>query len=512
MPSSSKTATTAQSCGAIDAGPDPLPAWRWIPCLAILFIGAWTLVGASSSGQWGDHLEQFVWAHGVEWGYYKHPPLPTWILAGAIRLFGPAPDSALLLGALCSLGTALFTYRIAFELLGRQLAIVALLCWGLQQPFSSRAYLFNHNTVMMLAVSATAWCLLQAFKTPTSLRWWGATGVLAGLALLAKYQSAVPLVGLILAAWRSGELDSRRSRLCLCGSILLALAIFMPHLAWVLEHDLTTLAYAAQGGRTLSWAARAWGVASFLAQQVRLVLPALLFAVFLFALTRTTPAAGGAAAPGLEADLAPLRRRRAWLLGLVGFPLLITVVVPSLLGLALQNHWGYQALQFASLWLAGLMRGRGLPTGLGWLALPVLLHATFIGIALGPAGHDPASRQDANYPAQKLADAVLRDWEDDTSCPLSYVVGPSFEAGIVSVYNGGTAAVLEDGVYTKSPWIKPADIALRGAAYLACTPDELPSRGATRTGFLDVSSASPAPKQRVYWAIVPPVKCLPEGP
>jgi 4-amino-4-deoxy-L-arabinose transferase-like glycosyltransferase len=483
-----------------------LPSWRWIPYLAVLFIGAWTLVGASSSGQWGDHFEQFVWAHGVEWGYYKHPPLPTWMLAGTIRLFGPTPDSALLLGALCSLGTALFTYRIAFELLGRPLAIVALLCWGLQQPFSNRAYLFNHNTVMMLAVSATAWCLLEALKTPTRFRWWGATGVLAGLAMLAKYQSVVPLVGLILATWLSGEFASRRSRLGLCGSIMLALAIFMPHVAWVFEHDLTTLAYADQGGRTLSWASRASGVASFLAQQVRLLLPALLFAGFLVALTRPTPAA--------EVLEAGHGRHNAgvWLFGLVGFPFLTTVVAPSLLGLALQNHWGYQALQFASLWLAWLMRGRGLPDGLGWLALPVLLHATFIGIALGPTGHNPGSREDANYPAQKLADAVRRDWQDDTSCPLAYVVGPSFEAGIVSVYNGGTAAVLEDGVYIKSPWIKPADIQLRGAAYLGNAPNQLPSEGVTRTGFLDVGSASPDPKQRVYWAIVPPLRCLPDGP
>jgi hypothetical protein len=329
---------------------------------------------------------------------------------------------------------------------------------------------------------------------------------LAGLAMLAKYQSVVPLVGLILATWLSGEFASRRSRLGLCGSIMLALAIFMPHVAWVFEHDLTTLAYADQGGRTLSWAARASGVASFLAQQVRLLLPALLFAGFLLALTRPTPAA--------EVLEAGHGRHNAgvWLFGLVGFPFLTTVVAPSLLGLALQNHWGYQALQFASLWLAWLMRGRGFPDGLGWLALPVLLHATFIGIALGPTAHNPGSREDANYPAQKLADAVRRDWQDDTSCPLAYVVGPSFEAGIVSVYNGGTAAVLEDGVYIKSPWIKPADIQLRGAAYLANAPNQLPSQGVTRTGFLDVGSASPDPKQRVYWAIVPPVKCLPDGP
>jgi hypothetical protein len=53
----------------------------------------------------------------------------------------------------------------------------------------------------------------------------------------------------------------------------------------------------------------------------------------------------------------------------------------------------------------------------------------------------------------------------------------------VSVYNGGTAGVLEDGVCDKSPWIKFADIQPRGAAYLANAPNHLPSQGVTRTGF-----------------------------
>jgi len=51
-------------------------------------IAMWAIVGvAFSTAQWGDHFEQFTWAHSVQWGYHKHPPLPTWLLAGAIELF-----------------------------------------------------------------------------------------------------------------------------------------------------------------------------------------------------------------------------------------------------------------------------------------------------------------------------------------------------------------------------------------------------------------------------------------
>ena len=26
-----------------------------------------------------DNIEQLIWVRSLEWGYYKHPPLPTWM-------------------------------------------------------------------------------------------------------------------------------------------------------------------------------------------------------------------------------------------------------------------------------------------------------------------------------------------------------------------------------------------------------------------------------------------------
>ena len=28
-----------------------------------------------------DNVEQWVWSQSLQWGYHKHPPLPTWLLA-----------------------------------------------------------------------------------------------------------------------------------------------------------------------------------------------------------------------------------------------------------------------------------------------------------------------------------------------------------------------------------------------------------------------------------------------
>ncbi len=468
-------------------------------------IATWAIVGiAFSSAQWGDHFEQFTWAHSVQWGYHKHPPLSTWLLAAAIELFGPSVESARSLALLCVLGTGLFTYLVACELFDRPTAALTLLFWGLQHPFSQRCHLFNHNTVLMLTISAAVWCVTRALRAPGSVRWWLALGLLAGLSLLAKYQAIVPLVGVVLAVWLSGELCSTTVRLGIALATAVAIAVVTPHIGWVVQHHLSTLEYATQQGHSLAWLDRGASVVSFTAQQLRFLLPALVLGILVHY-------ASARCHPGVRVEPAALGpRQRAWLLGLIAFPLLATLLTAPLLGLRLQNHWGYQALQFAGLFFAWRLRGCLDVTKATWLVLALAVHSVFLALALQSASSSPllgsAGRQDSRYPAQQLANAIRHDWQDDTSCPLAIIVGPPFEAGLVSVYNGGTAAVLEDGDFAKSPWISPSELERLGAVYLAAKASEIPARGVTRTGSLDVSVAFPV-ETHIYWGIVPPLKC-----
>jgi len=402
------------------------------------------------------------------------------------------------------LGTGLFTYLVARALFDGPVAALTMLFWGLQHQFSARCHLFNHNTVLMLTISAAVWCVIGALRAPGAVRWWLAAGVLAGLSLLAKYQAIVPLAGVLLALWLSGELSSTAVRLGIVIAAGVAIAVVTPHVAWVTQNHLSTLAYATQQGHPLAWVDRGASIVSFMAQQLRFLLPAFVLAGLVhFVSSRENPGMGG---PAAALD----HRQRAWLIGLIAFPIVATLLTAPLMGLRLQNHWGYQALQFAGLVFAWRLQDRLDLTKATWLVLAVAVHSVFLSLALQSAGSSPsmrsAGRQDARYPAQQLADAIRRDWQDDTPCPLAVVVGPAFEAGLVSVYNGGTAAVLEDGDFAKSPWISPSELELRGAVYLAAKVSELPSRGVTRTGSLDVSAAFPG-EAHIHWSIVPPLAC-----
>ena len=82
------------------------PEPRWIaPGLTVAGVVLWILLAASTnSGQFADNVEQFVWAQSVETSYWKHPPLPTWLLSGLIHLFGIWPGWTYVLGGLCFAG------------------------------------------------------------------------------------------------------------------------------------------------------------------------------------------------------------------------------------------------------------------------------------------------------------------------------------------------------------------------------------------------------------------------
>lgn len=477
--------------------------------LALAIIATWVLVPAFvNPGQWGDNFEQFVWAHSLEWGYYKHPPLPTWLMGGTIALFGPSPWWAYLLAGLCTAGTAFFTHRIAARLLGPHLAGVAMLLWGLQQAFSARAQLYNHNTVMMLAVSGTAWCVLRGLAS-RSTGWWWAAGVGAAAAMLSKYQGIVPLGGIVFALLLTGDLQRTDVRRGLAHAIAMAALLFTPHVVWMVQHDFATLHYASQEGRPLDWTGRGMSMGSFLAQQVRLLFPSLLLALLLWLL----PGVRRQATETLKSSERVLRWRRAWFIGLIAFPLVVTLLTSPAFGLRLQNHWGFQCLQFASLWLAWRLRRvarRPAPVLVGAALVLQAVSLLVIASPFAVKAHERVRRDDNSYPARRLAHAAVQDWKRMTPCPLKLVVGPPFEAGMISVYGDGEQKVLEWGDFHKTPWVSPEELERDGAIYVADDPGHLPKQAAMIDSMaLHVQTWTPGGSDRVYWAIVLPTVCTP---
>ncbi len=470
----------------------------------------WVLWSASfNTAQFGDNIEQFNWAQSLQLGYHKHPPLPSWALGAVVKLFGPSVYWAYLLAALSLLGTAGFSWLIGRELLGDRLAAAAVVLWGLNQTFSQRAQLYNHNTVLVLCIAAAVWFAMRATGAGRGrAAWWVATGLAAGAALLSKYQAVVPLAGLLLALGWTGRLK----RPAQWGGLLLALTVLLlvcaPHAVWVARHDFSTLRYASDAIESAGPGQRLGFIASFVANQVRLWFPALLAIALCWALSRrdSSPEAVPAPAAAVDVDLS------AWMFGLVWTGVLVLILMALAGGVSLRNHWGVQALQFFSLWLAYRWDRRTSIDlrRLVWVAL--LVHgASLAWYAI--EHHDPTRvltkrRIDTMYPAQRLALAAVAHWTKSTRCPLRYVAGTAFDAGLVSLYSGGQLQVFDSQQAT--PWVRPDELQRRGAIYVLAEGDGVPA-GVTNLVAFDLVTGDHhgRPAKTIRLGVLPPQQPCP---
>lgn len=177
--------------------------WLGLAAFACVWL---SLLDVSSLSAPLDNIEQLTWVRSFEWGYYKHPPLPTWLLWPVVKLFGLHAEVTYLLGAcvtLVSLG--LMTHWLS-RMRGSRFALLSLLAALCITFYNGRLYYFNHNTVMFAFVVGSAWASWQAFRL-RSLKWWALLGLMLGLGGLSKYQIAVAAVSVAVVwlqqkAWR----------------------------------------------------------------------------------------------------------------------------------------------------------------------------------------------------------------------------------------------------------------------------------------------------------------------
>lgn len=458
----------------------------------------------------GDNIEQSIWAHSFEWGYYKHPPLPTWFLIAATRLLGPLWWLTDALAALFLLGTALATYALARRLTSARVAQLAIVLWGLHLTLTWRVILYNHNTVLLFLCALLAWAVVAATQD-RSLRHWLAAGVFAGLAMLAKYQAGVLILVLIVALAHMGYLSDRFHRKGLLAAAVLAALVFSPHLIWLFNHQFLPLQYASTQLPKKFAPMAQLPVLGFSVQQVRLLWPGLA-AVLLSVIFIPRPVRQGAM---VRAHRRTCRPTRAWIRYLALAPLAFVLIV-GLSGTHLQNHWGLETLQFMCLALAIVIGRRSsvTPRQLMFIAgaLHLLLMTTVLHNAYQVHEHGWQGQGDKHYPAQALTQRAVADWQRVTACPLPYVVGPPFEAGTIAVFSGQNPQVFESANTLASPWIDPVDVQRRGAIYVGHSAEELP-RGADVTGSMQVTTAlDSAYAPVIYWAVVAPVQACPVPP
>jgi hypothetical protein len=178
------------------------------------------------------------------WGYIDHPPAITLTAGLGYWLTGSDSVLALRLGALLAfIPSTLVVYALAHDLFGRRHARVALVLFNLVPffAFGLGCFVFPDNLL------ALCWLLflwtMNRLRVTRNPQWLPVLGLLAGLAMLAKYHSVFLFAGLgfCLVFFREWRFCWRSP--WLYAGFLLSLLVFLPNILWNARHDWVSYAY-----------------------------------------------------------------------------------------------------------------------------------------------------------------------------------------------------------------------------------------------------------------------------
>ena len=227
------------------ANPDSRDQRQAFGLFLTLFVTAWTVYSVLSRNNLdinSDMSENYSWSRELQFGYYKHPPMFAWVVAAWFKVF-PTDDGFyfLLSFANVAIGMAGIWMLIGiFDRSPRRMAV--LLAMSLLPFYTFSAIKFNANTILLAVWPWLAWATIIAVRDRTLLHATGA-GLLAALAMLSKYVSAVMLLTMFAASFTvPGWREFYRSRAF--GAMLGAFAIVVaPHLVWLHLTGYTTFKY-----------------------------------------------------------------------------------------------------------------------------------------------------------------------------------------------------------------------------------------------------------------------------
>ena len=464
-----------------------------VAAILIVFVAFWTVFAALSRYNLdihGDMLENFAWGIGWQLGYYKHPPLYSWISAAWLSIF-PRTNFFYHMLSMTSVAVAAFgMWRIStrFFTPSQQILLVAMVFFLPPLTFLS----INYNATSSMA-PFWAFTLLFYIRTLEKRRPLDAfmVGLIGGLALLAKYHSAVILLAIFVHALADPEARTLfRTRLPLY-AIIGGLIPIAPHLYWLFETGFMTVRYAAEQG-TGHWSDSLVGAAQFLPAILIYALPG-----FLLLVLHRYPGDGLpiVAREQVRALWATVEGRA--LLAAILLPTLITVLLGLVLDAQLSSLWSIPFFVFLPFLMVSFM-----PKSLAErqrIVVPAIIVVFCVAaLLLAPTIRRLTlenGRSNSAVPIETIAETVQAKWRAQANRPLRIVASDAnFLANGVAFYASDRPYAVQGLQWKITPWVRPGDLQHAGAALLCDAATVQCEKAAQRfLGRIDVSEAFEAP-------------------
>ncbi|WP_198174151.1 glycosyltransferase family 39 protein [Mesorhizobium xinjiangense] len=436
---------------------------RYVAAIVLGFCALWTLYSSLSRYNLdihGDMVENFAWGIGWQLGYYKHPPLFSWIAAAWFSVFPRTNVFYFLLSAVNIGVTLLVMWRIALRVLDANQQVVLVACAVVLPPLTFLSTNYNATSAML-----PFWALAFLFYLRTIERRSAFDAVLLGafcaLAILAKYHSVVLVLAIAIHGLTDRDVRPILATRLPWLAALTGAIVLVPHAYWMVQNDFETVRYASNQGDG--------DIASALISVIEFIVAILLYsapAYLLLCLHRYWK--DGLPVVGVYQFRALWRivEGRA-LFALMALPVVLTIVLGLATNAELSSLWAipfFVFLTFAMvLCLPGPLAARYpkvVPPFLALYAVLLLVAAPFV-----RQETLDVARSNSAMPITTIAEAVQATWRERTGRKLAIVAGEAnFLANGTAFYASDRPFAIQGHSFAQTPWVSQDDIARDGAA------------------------------------------------
>lgn len=392
-----------------------------------------------------DVSEGINWGSEWQWGYYKHPPLSSWVLYSFYKLFGHI--GPYLLSQLYVLLTLFLIYQLGKQIWSSATALLGSVLTLMVLYYTYPSLEFNHN-VAQFPIWAGLYLAFYQSVTKNRLRHWILLGIMGGLGMLTKYTVIFLLIpmALYLVLPRQWALLKQPQPWI---AAFVMLAIFAPHLYWLINHDWLPLSYA--NGRSQEVAEGAYSIKrhfswiGFITAQLVAHIPLFI----LLAVNRKALLNVHDYKRSLPHSVSLL-----WYMWLS--PIIVLIILSLVFGIGLRDMWGMPMWALSGLLAASsIAPATQLSTTIKlrkalmiWLSLVTLLMIVYVGFG-DKIRHKPSRMQ---WSEQALASQAQDTWQSLSGCHLDSVSGDRWLGALVAM-NDGFPSQMISGPASHSPWM-----------------------------------------------------------
>ena len=500
-----------------------IPTAFYVVLFLVGMVALWSILCTiSHRSPDADNIEELLWASSFEWGYYKHPPMPTWILYPLTLLFGKSIWLTFFAGQLSSALALWFVWKLGCEFTTSRRALIAMLMVSVTAYFSLRATIYNHNSAQMWSIVASTWLYYRALRYHRTLDWFW-LGVACAAAVLTKYSAIIQFAAFfVFFVWHGNWRDRR----ALAGA-LIALTSFsvvmVPHLYWLLDHRFEPVLYANNSIVTTPGEHFRVGVEflGFLNTQLGRLSPLFVAWAALFLWNRRTAGTQDAlrAADGTHRYAQALSEWDRSFLLIVGLaPVTLTLIATAILGTHLGSSWGSTFFVFFGFytywWLAGDERVNLWRTVVVVVVIQLVLAAGYA-VGRGPLAFYTGYKTNSTYPGAAISHRMQTIWREYVpGAPLTLIAANTWLGGNVAVHMHKSANVFIDADLKKSPWLEEHDIKRCGMLIAFSNGDHGAEPSAAVRRLYEAAPYKGTFEQRwsvpgsflleIHWAIIPP--------